>query len=239
VLGNNFSEVKIGLVSLFSFCPVLNEAFYDSLSETIVTINFPPMQITKLSRPMRKRDPYRKWSLKMPRQTLYSRKQRKLSSTQGDAEELNSYSIEGSNEDSDEGSNDDCDVESDKESLHSCYVDMPLDSDEPIPSVDHDLLPANLLNVGAELDGNENTEELLQYLYNGCHLTTESAYLLITSFSYRHHLSGQAQKTFSNCFRCYFQNPTTYQPHCICFTRVKPYPVERLCAITTAYGASC
>lgn len=143
---------------------------------------------------MRKRGPYRKWSLKMPRQTLYSRKQRKLSSTQGDAEELNSYSIEGSNEDSDEGSNDDCDVESDKESLNSCHVDMPSDSDEPIPSVDQDLLPENLLNVGADLDGNENTEELLQYLYNGCHLTAESAHLLISSFSYRHHLSGQAQE---------------------------------------------
>ena len=41
VLGNNFSEVKIGWVSLFSFCPVLNKAFYDSLGETIE--NFPPL----------------------------------------------------------------------------------------------------------------------------------------------------------------------------------------------------
>ena len=127
----------------------------------------------------------------MPHQTLGSRKQRKLSSTQGDAEELNAYSIEGSNEDSDEGTNDDC--ESDKKSLNSCHVDMPLDSDEPVPSVDHDL-PECLFNVGAELDGNENTEELLQYLNNGCDLTAESAHLFISSYSYRHHLSGEAQE---------------------------------------------
>lgn len=172
----------------------------------------------------------------MPRQTLYSRKQRKLSSIQGDAEELNSYSIEGSNEDSDEGS-DNCDVESDKESLHSCNVDTPLDSDEPIPSVDHDPLPENLFNVGAELDGNENTEELLQYLYNGCELTAESAHLLISSFSYRHHLSGQAQEDLLQLLQMLLPKPNNLPTSLYLFHKGETIS-SGLCAITTAYGAS-
>ncbi len=57
-----------------------------------------------------------------------------------------------------------------------------LSVNELIPSGDHELLPV-------DLPENESP----RYLYSGCQVTAESAHVLISSFSYRHQLSGQAQ----------------------------------------------
>ena len=55
-------------------------------------------------------------------------------------------------------------------------------------------------------------ETQLEYLYDGCDITSQSACLLIKSFAYRHQLSGQAQADLLRLFQMMLPKPNILPP---------------------------